>query len=132
MREIKFRAFHKKEGILIKIKNLLSFAIDGDIWINENKQHPINTFCGWVSEDFELMQYTGLKDKNKEPIYEGDIVKIINGYTNGTEYFDLVEKVEFKDGSFLLGNDCFRGIAEDFEVIGNIYENPELLEESKD
>ena len=67
-----------------------------------------------------LMQYTGLTDKNGKEIYEGDIVK----------WGKIIEKVEMKDGcwSMVLGT-----IVEEFnlEVIGNIYENPELIKGRK-
>jgi uncharacterized phage protein (TIGR01671 family) len=69
-----------------------------------------------------LMQYTGLKDKNGVEIYEGDIVRFLD-----IDGVDSVTEVEFREGGFYP-------FAPDFihwcnvEVIGNIYENPELLE----
>lgn len=76
------------------------------------------------------MQYTGLKDKNGKEIYEGDLIGEI----------EFVVPVEFHDGSFTVGNSqsawewlCARsrkGL--DTEVIGNIYENPDLLSVSPD
>lgn len=77
----------------------------------------------------ELMQFTGLKDKNGKEIYEGDIVED-NGYR-------LRYQIIFEDGEFRLdGKTSFslRGIVpflNDYEIIGNIYENPELLEKKK-
>ena len=81
--------------------------------------------------NLKLMQYTGLKDKNGVEIYEGDIVETVyNGEVfAGVVVYDLSE-VDFKvtDGKekygrnfqYLTGND-------ENEVLGNIYENPELL-----
>src|SRR5690554_5619347 len=77
----------------------------------------------------ELMQFTGLYDKHQKPIYEGDIVS----------YFGLKYEVLFKngafgwmeDGAFYSFNEMDRSEVNKFEIIGNIYENPELLEESK-
>lgn len=79
----------------------------------------------------QLMQYTGLKDKNGKEIYEGDICKYDNGITNSIPYIFTVHwdsvKARFceanegnkTDGSFLYSDKT--------EVIGNIYEHPELL-----
>ena len=126
MRDIKFRAYHIEKEKMINIKNLLSFSSDGDIWINENKQTPINTFSGWASKDFNLMQYTGLRDINDVEIYEGDILK--------SDINEVLGVVCFEDGKFVVN---WENISEDlFEwtgefIIGNIYENSELLENEK-
>lgn len=116
MREIKFRAWDGKE-----MKLAFDLSQNPKYWWEGNK-------------DFPLMQYTGLKDSDKTEIYEGDILVI-----KGELYpFEIAEKavVIFADGSFLLenlkkddGNYLFNVIESCFtEVIGNIYDNPELLE----
>ena len=90
-----------------------------------NKLHPDNT----------LMQYTGLKDKNGVEIYEGDILSLIRCLDkhficmcNKLPDKDFTDVVIFENGEFTcneLGN-----IPDYYEIIGNIYENPELLKEA--
>jgi len=73
----------------------------------------------------KIMQYTGEIDKNGKEIYEGDIISGLNGFGNTDK-----TNIEFHDGGFWpLCADEFEW--DDIEVIGNIYENPELLKEEK-
>jgi uncharacterized phage protein (TIGR01671 family) len=84
-------------------------------------------------EDYELMQFTGLLDKNGKEIYEGDIVKLGTIETEEEDRTTFTERILFDKGQFrtthygfpvhswACNDKCF------IEVIGNIYENPELL-----
>lgn len=110
----------------------------------------------WTDEDDGIsracfvMQYTGLKDKNGKEIYEGDIVQLYrhDDYKNYTykhekaevwadgKYHPDIKEVKFMYGSFVIWSDlikdyrCFANLArpgESLEIIGNIFENPELL-----
>ncbi|EAU00370.1 YopX family protein [Campylobacter curvus] len=91
---------------------------------------------------FEVMQYTGLKDRNGKEIYEGDILEFrANPFDRKRDLFQVV----FKDGGFRDEWNNYIGqylppdirnkqggrvrLNEACEIIGNIYENPELLEE---
>jgi uncharacterized phage protein (TIGR01671 family) len=87
---------------------------------------------GWYN--FVLSQYTGLKDKHGKEIYEGDISKYIE-----TRYCDEQEEtaiVTFNEGAFyplpvdhIEEHDGYYSILRnDYEIIGNIYENPNLIE----
>ena len=82
-------------------------------------------------------QYTGLKDKNEKEIYEGDIIEI-KGYSNKGYNTGLVKEiyvVEFKDFCWSCGIKSLLNLATinwaSIEVIGNIYDNPELLSEKE-
>jgi hypothetical protein len=71
------------------------------------------------------VQYTGLKDKNGKEIYEGDILKS-DIFTGQVIYYAPTFMVVEKDGWDMITN------GEDYEIVGNIYENPELLKEASD
>ena len=126
MREIKFRAWHKEEKIIgevlgIDILHKEIFFSNEDVDCYEHSDF----------KDIELMQYTGLYDKNEKEIYEGDIVKLRANHGIGVvKYYDewgafVVEYIKSKPLT-VLGMSYYK---EDIEVIGNIYENPELLGE---
>lgn len=106
MREIKFRAWDGK-----------SMVFHSDL-----KQIAMSEAVGYYNwGNLEIMQYTGLRDKNGKEIYEGDIVKGL-GYDE-----DLSEVILEPSGGFYYAWSEYGHSAEDIEVIGNIYENPELL-----
>ena len=135
-REIKFRAWDRQEK---KMHEVLSIHLRREKVIISNK--PFGNVPLW---DYDLMQYTGLKDKNGKEIYEGDIIKSEWQY-DGVINRDItsVGQVAFggndgEPGFFMYGKDG--DIYQPFvsydrvellsvEVIGNIYENPELLKE---
>lgn len=80
---------------------------------------------------YELMQFTGLKDVNGREIYEGDILTGgILHMTSGVRLSNesVATTVTFRDGMFKLGKVSLLSFHKNAEVIGNIYENPELLE----
>ena len=131
MRDIKFRAWNKTEKHMYNWSNLLNQNLKNIFTIPEQ--------CG-----YNLMQYTGLKDKNGEEIFEGDIVKVKLYKGEEEKYF--IGKVEYFGSNFIVDADNnseyhvydldgfgidYRYNLEDCEVIGNIYDNPELLEEGK-
>lgn len=143
MREIKFRMWNKEikemyDVGLINFQQRLIFM----------KHYEGYTQSSFALEDVELMQFTGLYDKNGKKIYEGDIVrvkfrkgfwkykdKMYYGYKNGSvEYCVdcfIVYINSYKETIYPLSSfgDTGKPI-EWLEVIGNIYENPELLERS--
>lgn len=122
-------------GYLIE-DNEQSFIINEVIEANEQ----YITIGSWCPIDKKTVgQSTGLKDKNGEEIFEGDII------TNGQDvmcmkrhntlgfYLEQKEKVEFLAGDIELDGfeECAEEVSKMVEIIGNVYENPELLEEQE-
>lgn len=115
MREIKFRAWDTET-------KEMNYDFLSKNWLLVCIQSPY----------VELMQYTGLKDKNGKEIYEGDIATwFVNGISRTAPVYYDTEQACFWMGKEVNGkggmvlNDWYRG---EYEVIGNIYENPHLLE----
>ena len=123
MREIIFRAWDKKAKVMVTLlgidfenKKVLCYADD-----HEQNIHTENYWL--ILDDCVLLQYTGLKNK-KNKIYEGDIMKLEN-LPNINPYY----KVIFEDGKFTCGGMEIKGVLDlcNGKVVGNVYENPELL-----
>ena len=133
-REIKFRLWSKIGKKFIETDNP-----DLDFVINNNGYlYSIENFYGEIyispQMDIEVLQFTGLQDRNGKEIYEGDILKYNFPYDGRLKHISPVTYLETQS-SFgikdIYGNEIplYRITANNyFEVIGNIYENPELLE----
>ena len=126
MREIKVRAWHEDWEVMV-------YSTSNHDWFEKREFYPIKMDIGFSSypkdDGWVLMQYTGLKDKNGKEIYEGDIVGI--SWWDGLEDKTTQAQVIFKSGSFMWDDkkryDSLFYKHMTFDVIGNIYENPELL-----
>lgn len=133
-REIKFRAWDKEKKQMRDVTGINWY--DEYIWVDETPMSgdklPI--------ESASLMQYTGLKDKNGKEIYEWDILEwtdsakqlgVVNWWEGDACYG--IDEDEINDGKPNLGGfdcglnglDCIR--CKGYSVVGNIYQNPELL-----
>ena len=119
----KFRAWLKNENKMMEVR-----VID---WNNE----VVDLFNPHIEiplDKIELMQSTGLHDKNGKEIFEGDIVKMAKDVYSEPTYYEIVRH---RGGAYRLESNqhgCELWLRHtNCEVIGNIYENPELLEEEE-
>lgn len=153
MREILFRGKRIDNGewvqgdlVHVENKSYISYYYESplSIFINEQIKYDGILIVGvapFIEVDIATIgQYTGLTDKNGKKIFEGDILKIIHKYQSPfdddtKEYTDITTDVVFFDDEglcFSYGKSPFLCVVDnvtaEYEVIGNIHDNPELLE----
>lgn len=122
MREIKFRAWDEQDDIMYKVGRL-------DLSEGELTVYPEN-YQGYTLSTIQkpvLMQYTGLKDKNGVELYQDDIILVSGQKT-------VIECEKSFLGFYLWAESCREYVSlafltgyRDFEIIGNIHQNPELI-----
>lgn len=159
MRVPKFRAWNVHEKKMFTNDQIIIW--NGNVYANDNSELNVDNLKGWSIDEKYLMQSTGFFDKNGEEIFEGDLVKVIDTSIFGGTFvgeivflptfglygFNMLDTkvLKIKDFSkysrgFLMrdfGN-CFT-LAESnlkkeqytVEIIGNVWENPELLEDAE-
>lgn len=138
MREIGYRAWLKKDKKMVEVKSI-HFGTKKIMYGYSESSHCYgNVTCKF--DDCELMQFTGLTDKNGTKIFEGDIVKDGFGRIMKVDFIERWVKYQFTlvkatgerwTNNFIRADltDWFiGGCTEELpEIIGNIYDNPELL-----
>ena len=143
MREIKFRCWDTENKQMLKVQEL-DFE---DTFYGGRLSIRVDMYNDYFDmEDMILMQYTGLKDKNGKEIYEGDIAKITEKKNilkhKVIPMKPIIAEISWSEEylAYILittsVKDAFENLADyleeyDIEVIGNIYDNPELLEEGE-
>ena len=130
----RFRTWHNELGRMMSIKNM--WFQDSRIEELELNDAVMNDYITASPDEIELMQSTGLKDKNGKEIFEGDII------TNGMDIVDVRNHETLGFYTLVNGREVFfghgtsieefeediEGFSEIAEIIGNIYENKELLD----
>lgn len=140
MRDIKFRAWDKQardgKGMMRRVAELNFRNLKGELYRIEVIGFGPDYNEHLTVDSAEIMQFTGLRDKNGKEIYEGDVLSI------GQNSNAWILPVVFEDGMFGVKHPNAAHIVElraysnpsfinTVKVIGNIYENRELIEESK-
>jgi len=126
MRKIKFRAWDKRNNTMCEVIELIhngKYVKVHNKKLGVDKRGLIDTI---FAKDFELMQFTGLLDKNKKEIFEGDVVT----WDEFTKNFPVIwneTEANFEIKKTNSTQKLNSNEAKNIKVIGNIYENPELI-----
>lgn len=123
----KIRAWHHELGRMMSIETMYFFANElEELQLNDS---VMNDSIPASPDEIELMQYTGLKDKNGKEIFEGDI---LFGHA-GEDFWEIVE-FDIEEGKWIRRDIWYNSkldLSENnefMEIVGNIYENKEMLE----
>jgi hypothetical protein len=125
----KFRAWHKESKTMrnVQLINFFHEYVFVASFKSFDDLRNRNTIGEWKFHEIELMQYTGLPDKHGKDGCESDICKAPNGLIFQIVWDKERVRFRFKDHLFNI-SDEFKSM----EIIGNIYENPELLNNAND
>jgi len=119
VREIKFRAWLKNHGVL------KTGMYEVESWWFDLKS--IEILQKIITKDFEIMQFTGIKDTNGVEIYEGDIIKHPSHGMGIVKWIEIHAAFMVVGGNidYVFDSNCME--SDSREVVGNIYENKELI-----
>lgn len=131
MREIKFRAWdiEEKRMLYLNIPGTVKILDDGECVFSDGLQDigELKT----VSSELELMQFTGLKDKNGEEIFDGDILALDNPIGDHREIVIAALEEYIGDRGAEFGYWWYSFVPGRIEILGNIYENSDKIPKAK-
>lgn len=132
----KYRAWddlNKKWLLGYELPELGGFSMMGEVMLFGEYQGMLNSFQLKDWDYIKIMQFTGIVDKNKKDVYEDDIVKYQHSIDSKEYIGQVVYNREFASFWLKTGNDsgfALLGQQKIIEVIGNLYETPELLKKN--
>lgn len=132
MGRLKFRAWDKNKQKMYTASELIIW--DNKVYANDIRDLTPKVLNGWVIDEDYLMQSTGIFDKDGVEIFEGDILELKDGdevIGNGKLVWNKWQAVLVVEAIGVEDTTAFNELIDDissYRVIGNIYENPELLE----
>lgn len=128
---IKFKAFVYDENmdckILVEVASICFEKYHPDFKYGIKYHYNAWTF---YAQDFELIQYIGLKDKSDKEIYEGDVIIWLDGGWRNQKF--VVKRESIQTGFCAESNGDSMIIDDKCVIVGNIYENPELMKGEND
>jgi uncharacterized phage protein (TIGR01671 family) len=132
-RELKFRVWNINKYIFDSVEENIVLGLNGHLYgtLDDGRLYLLN------KNNYIIEQYIGLTDKNNKPIYEGDILKITGEYDGGVHNWYKIGDTKYSlvdEYEYWIYWTSEADLKEDFnqkerEVVGNIHENPELLEQ---
>lgn len=131
----KFRAWNVHEKKMFSNAQLIVW--NGNVYANDNSELNVDNLKGWSIDEKYLMQSTGLIDKNGKELFENDVIRDSDGFEGIVQYdesygmYGIAYLPTLSNGIDMTFEELKDNFRNKFEVIGNIYENPELVEEEK-
>lgn len=132
-RELKFRIWNINKYIFDSVEENIVLGLNGHLYgsLDDGRLYVLD------KNNYIIEQYIGLTDKNNKPIYEGDILKLTGEYDGGVHNWHKIGDTKYSlvdDYEYWIYWTSEADLKEDFnqkerEVVGNIHENPELLEQ---
>ena len=131
--ELEFRAYDLRRQRMLKVKEI---GLGGFNWIKCYSEQALGNDLNFGHNEYKLMQWTGLLDKNKTKIFDGDIILYSNSLESGIGQisFDVGFNIEWFIKTVKTENPVFSSplfyfkCASELEVLGNKYQNNDLIE----